>query len=120
MTSPSYRLTRRDAIRGFAALAAVTVVASCGGAETAPPSTASAANGGQTWPLEKAAVSASLPSVNHMWAQWGVLQGICMKHFLDVEVTVNIAERMPLAAAEAAHDKSRTGRMTGKIVLLAR
>jgi NADPH:quinone reductase-like Zn-dependent oxidoreductase len=36
------------------------------------------------------------------------------------EVVVNIAERVPLADVEAAHAKSQTGRMTGKIVLLPR
>ncbi|MEO8704882.1 MAG: NAD(P)-dependent alcohol dehydrogenase [Kofleriaceae bacterium] len=36
------------------------------------------------------------------------------------KVTVNIAERMPLADVEAAHRKSQTGRMIGKLVLLAR
>jgi NADPH:quinone reductase-like Zn-dependent oxidoreductase len=36
------------------------------------------------------------------------------------EVVVNIAERVPLADVEAAHTKSQTGRMTGKIVLLPR
>lgn len=36
------------------------------------------------------------------------------------KVTVAIAERLPLAEAEAAHAKSQTGRMTGKLVLLAR
>jgi NADPH:quinone reductase-like Zn-dependent oxidoreductase len=35
-------------------------------------------------------------------------------------VTVNIAERMPLAEVEAAHAKSQTGRMIGKLVLLPR
>jgi len=35
-------------------------------------------------------------------------------------VKVNIAERLPLVEAEAAHQKSQTGRMTGKIVLIAR
>ncbi len=36
------------------------------------------------------------------------------------KVAINIAERLPLSDAEAAHQKSQTGRMTGKIVLLAR
>ncbi len=36
------------------------------------------------------------------------------------QVTVAITERLPLAEAEAAHEHSRTGRMTGKIVLLPR
>ena len=36
------------------------------------------------------------------------------------QVTVAIAERLPLTEAEHAHELSRTGRMTGKIVLLAR
>jgi NADPH:quinone reductase-like Zn-dependent oxidoreductase len=36
------------------------------------------------------------------------------------KVTVQIAERLPLAEAEAAHQKSRTGRATGKLVLLPR
>ncbi len=34
------------------------------------------------------------------------------------QVTVNIAERLPLAEVEAAHAMSQTHRMTGKIVLL--
>jgi NADPH:quinone reductase-like Zn-dependent oxidoreductase len=33
---------------------------------------------------------------------------------------VPIAERLPLTDAEAAHEKSRTGRLTGKLVLLPR
>ena len=36
------------------------------------------------------------------------------------KVTVAIAQRLPLAEVEAAHEASRTGRMTGKIVLLPR
>lgn len=36
------------------------------------------------------------------------------------QVTVAIAERLPLAEVEAAHQASQTGRMTGKIVLIAR
>ncbi|MCW5802770.1 MAG: NAD(P)-dependent alcohol dehydrogenase [Deltaproteobacteria bacterium] len=36
------------------------------------------------------------------------------------QVQVAIAERVPLADVEAAHAKSKTGRMTGKIVLLPR
>jgi NADPH:quinone reductase-like Zn-dependent oxidoreductase len=36
------------------------------------------------------------------------------------KVKVHIAERLPLIDAEAAHQKSQTGRMTGKLVLLAR
>ncbi|MBI4956137.1 MAG: NAD(P)-dependent alcohol dehydrogenase [Myxococcales bacterium] len=36
------------------------------------------------------------------------------------KVVVRIAERLPLRDAEAAHTKSQTGRMTGKLVLLAR
>ncbi len=36
------------------------------------------------------------------------------------KVTVNIAERLPLADVEAAHRKSQTGRLTGKIILLPR
>jgi NADPH:quinone reductase-like Zn-dependent oxidoreductase len=36
------------------------------------------------------------------------------------QVTVNVAERLPLADVEAAHAMSQTHRMTGKIVLLAR
>jgi NADPH2:quinone reductase len=35
-------------------------------------------------------------------------------------LVINIAERMPLADVEAAHHKSQTGRMTGKLVLLPR
>jgi len=35
-------------------------------------------------------------------------------------VTVHIAERLPLTDVEAAHEKSQTKRMTGKIVLLPR
>ena len=35
-------------------------------------------------------------------------------------VTVAMAEKLPLREAERAHELSRTGRMTGKIVLLAR
>jgi NADPH:quinone reductase len=35
-------------------------------------------------------------------------------------VTVNISERMPLAEVEAAHAKSQTRRLTGKLVLLPR
>lgn len=34
------------------------------------------------------------------------------------DVKVNVAERLPLAEAERAHERSRTGRLTGKIVLL--
>jgi NADPH:quinone reductase-like Zn-dependent oxidoreductase len=36
------------------------------------------------------------------------------------KVVVNIAERMPLTDAEAAHQKSQTGRLIGKLVLLPR
>jgi NADPH:quinone reductase-like Zn-dependent oxidoreductase len=36
------------------------------------------------------------------------------------QLVVPISERLPLAEAEAAHAKSMTGRMTGKLVLLAR
>jgi NADPH:quinone reductase-like Zn-dependent oxidoreductase len=36
------------------------------------------------------------------------------------KVTVAITERLPLAEAERAHELSQTGRMNGKIVLLAR
>ena len=36
------------------------------------------------------------------------------------QLVVNIAERLPLAEVEAAHQKSQTHRMTGKIVLLPR
>ena len=36
------------------------------------------------------------------------------------QLVVPISERMPLAEVEAAHAKSMTGRMTGKLVLLAR
>jgi NADPH:quinone reductase-like Zn-dependent oxidoreductase len=36
------------------------------------------------------------------------------------QLVVPISERMPLADVEAAHAKSMTGRMTGKLVLLAR
>ena len=36
------------------------------------------------------------------------------------QVTVNIAERLPLAEVERAHQQSQTGRMTGKLVLLPR
>jgi NADPH:quinone reductase-like Zn-dependent oxidoreductase len=36
------------------------------------------------------------------------------------KVTVQIAERLPLVEAEAAHQKSQTHRMTGKLVLLPR
>jgi NADPH:quinone reductase-like Zn-dependent oxidoreductase len=35
------------------------------------------------------------------------------------KVRVNVAHRFPLAEGEAAHALSRTGRVTGKIVLLA-
>jgi len=34
------------------------------------------------------------------------------------KVKVAIAERLPLSDVEAAHQKSQTGRMTGKLVLL--
>jgi NADPH:quinone reductase-like Zn-dependent oxidoreductase len=36
------------------------------------------------------------------------------------KVRVNVAERLPLAEAEAAHQKSQSGRMTGKLVLMPR
>jgi len=36
------------------------------------------------------------------------------------QLVVPISERLPLAEVEAAHAKSMTGRMTGKLVLLAR
>jgi len=36
------------------------------------------------------------------------------------QVKVNIAERIPLVDAEAAHHKSQTGRTSGKLVLMAR
>jgi NADPH:quinone reductase-like Zn-dependent oxidoreductase len=35
-------------------------------------------------------------------------------------VTVNIAEKLPLVEAEAAHQKSQTGRLVGKLILLPR
>lgn len=38
----------------------------------------------------------------------------------DGKLTVAISERLPLAEAERAHELSRTGRMNGKLVLLAR
>jgi NADPH:quinone reductase-like Zn-dependent oxidoreductase len=38
----------------------------------------------------------------------------------DGLVKVQIAERMPLVDAEAAHEKSKSGRMIGKLVLMAR
>jgi NADPH:quinone reductase-like Zn-dependent oxidoreductase len=31
---------------------------------------------------------------------------------------VTVAERFPLADAEAAHERSRTGRVVGKLVLI--
>jgi NADPH:quinone reductase-like Zn-dependent oxidoreductase len=36
------------------------------------------------------------------------------------QVTVNIADRLPLTDAEAAHARSQSGRMTGKLILLPR
>ena len=35
------------------------------------------------------------------------------------QLVVSISERLPLAEVETAHAKSMTGRMTGKLVLLA-
>jgi NADPH:quinone reductase-like Zn-dependent oxidoreductase len=50
--------------------------------------------------------------------------GVRLKPLVDAvaagQVKVQIAERLPLVEAEAAHQKSQTGRLVGKLVLLPR
>ena len=54
----------------------------------------------------------------------GAPNGARLRPLVDAMATgklvVNVAERLPLVEAEAAHQKSQSGRMTGKLVLLPR
>lgn len=107
-------LSRRDALKGFAAFAGASLLVACGdddsgdaagsstlgtAASGASPSTTATASTAPTWSVEHVSVSASTTSVNHLWAQWGVKHGIYAKHFLDVEVIDNIQD--PVAAMVA-------------------
>ena len=105
MTS-SRNLSRRDVLRLFGAAAAVSVVAGCGAGGQAVD-TADAGHGTDLSdllarsgaPLVNTTVAASSTSVNHMWAQWGVLHGFYAKYGLDVQPQTNVTNAVAALAA---------------------
>jgi sulfonate transport system substrate-binding protein len=112
----SRHLSRRDLLQLFGAAAAATVVAGCGGDG---PSGGATPDAGATADLTellaqpgsalvKTTVAASSTSVNHLWAQWGVMHGIYTKYGLDVQPQTNISNAVA-ALASGQLDFSASG-----------